>query len=118
MQAVGGGLLLVDAKNAYGMHTYFGPGAAVFYLIHTVVTPRLLLKGSEHIFYSKVGVTQGDPLSMLFYAVAVLPLIQSLKQLSKWHQSWYADDSACTGKQQLVRTPVYKNVLYEKVGGI
>ena len=34
--------------------------------------------------------------------MAVLPLIQSLKHLSKWHQSWYADDSACAGKLQLV----------------
>ena len=81
------------------MHAYFGPGAAVFYLIHTMVTPCYW---SEHILYSKEGVTQGDPLSMLFYAVAVLPLIQSLKQLSKWHQSWYADDSACAGELQMV----------------
>lgn len=29
-------------------------------------------------------------------------LIQSMKQLSKWHQSWYADDSARAGKLQLV----------------
>ena len=38
----------------------------------------LLLKGSEQVLYSKESVTQGEPLSMLMYAVAVLPLIRSL----------------------------------------
>ena len=96
----GWGPLHVDAKNAfnvesqpYGIHACFGPGAAFFYYRGY---SRLLLNGSEHTLYSK----EGDPLLMLFYAVA---LIQSLNKLSKWHQSWYADDSACAGKLQLVR---------------
>ena len=44
------------------------------------------------------GVTQGDPLSMFFYAVAMLPLIRSLSEANSWTQIWYADDSACAAK--------------------
>ena len=55
----------------------------------TLVVPR----ASEFVL-SKEGVTQGDPFSMLMYAIAVLPLIQSLVDRDKWDQNWYADDSA------------------------
>ena len=34
--------------------------------------------GTKGCIYSKEGVTQGDPLSMFFYAVAVLPSIKYL----------------------------------------
>ena len=44
---------------------------------------------------NKEGVTQGDPLSMMLYAVAVLLLIHSLKAPGKWTQNWYADDTSC-----------------------
>ena len=47
---------------------------------------------SNHLL-SKEGVTQGDPLSMMLYAVAVLPLIHSLKAPGNWTQNWYTDDS-------------------------
>ena len=36
-----------------------------------------------------------DPLSMLFYALAVLPLIQSLSNRDQGVQGLYADSSAC-----------------------
>ena len=107
----GWGLLLVDANNAFNVVSrvtalwnacILWPRCSCFLFNTYHGYSMLLLKGSEHILYSKEGVTQGDPLSMLFYAVAVLPLIQSLKQLSKWHQSWYADDSACAGKLYLL----------------
>ena len=54
-----------------------------------------------------VGVTQGDPLGMMFYAIALLPLTRKLKNgsaflktvfdraelniTSVWTQNWYAD---------------------------
>ena len=47
--------------------------------------------------------TQGDPLSMMLYAVAVLPLIRSLEDSCEWVQNWYADDSSCVGELSSVR---------------
>eukprot|EP00957_Ditylum_brightwellii_P061972 4703130-Ditylum_brightwellii.AAC.1 len=50
---------------------------------------------------SKEGVTQGDPLAMILYALAVLPLILLLEELisdlgdiTEQLQKWFADDSA------------------------
>ena len=55
----------------------------------------LFLQGSSDYSLSKEGVTQGDPLSMMLYAVAILPLIRALKSPKRWIKNCYADDSAC-----------------------
>ena len=83
---LGWGLLLVDATNA------FNSVNRVAALWNTrVLWPRysrylfntyrgyvsLLLQDGIKSLLSKEGVTQGDPLSMMLYAVAVLPLIHS-----------------------------------------
>ena len=62
--------------------------------------PSLILQGSNksEALYSKEGVGQGDPLSMLMYASALIPLFQSLSNPSTWIQNWYADDSSCAAK--------------------
>ena len=39
----------------------------------------LLLKTSNEMLLSREGVTQRDPLSMMFYSVATLPLVRALK---------------------------------------
>ena len=44
---------------------------------------------------SKEDITQGGSSSMMLYAVALLPLICSLKATGKWTQNWYGDDSSC-----------------------
>ena len=56
----------------------------------------LFTKGTSTILYSQEGVTQGDTLSMLVYAIGNLPLIRTLKNPRHGIQIWYADDaSAC-----------------------
>uniref|UniRef100_A0A1X7TK22 Reverse transcriptase domain-containing protein n=1 Tax=Amphimedon queenslandica TaxID=400682 RepID=A0A1X7TK22_AMPQE len=55
------------------------------------------MKGSPDVILSKEGVTQGDPLSMFIYAVATVPLIRKLNQISGVTQLWYADDSSAIG---------------------
>ena len=54
--------------------------------------------GCDEFLYSREGVTQGDPMSMLMYSIAVMPLIESIRCKEKYLQCWYADDSACAGK--------------------
>ena len=54
------------------------------------------MKGTSTILYSREGVTQGDPLSMLVYAIGIIPLIRTLKNPQDGIQILYADDaSAC-----------------------
>lgn len=49
---------------------------------------RLVLRGSDECLFNREGVTQGDPLSMLIYAVALLPLVKSLKAKENRLQTW------------------------------
>jgi len=62
-----------------------------------------VLQGTPEFVLSREGVTQGDPLSMLMYAIAVLPLIHALTDHDRWDQNWYADDSACAAKLTRLR---------------
>jgi hypothetical protein len=44
---------------------------------------------------SKEGVTQGCPLAMVAFGLAVMPLVRQLKrEVHQVHQAWYADDAA------------------------
>ena len=62
----------------------------------------LIIAGSKEYLFSREGVTQGDPLAMLLYGLAVLPLARKLKKPEKWKQNWYADDSACSAPLTLI----------------
>jgi len=54
--------------------------------------------GSPHALYSMEGVTQGDPLSMILYGLAVLPLIRGLKlKFPDLTHVWFADDGNAAG---------------------
>ena len=50
------------------------------------------------ILLSRKGITQGDPLSMALYGIALLPLAELLQeQFKDVMQPWYADDAAMQG---------------------
>lgn len=82
--------LLVDAKNAFNeVHRtslmwhvrHRWPAGARFAFNSYRHSRALVLRGYEGLLDSREGVTQGDPLAMVLYAIALLPLIHKL-------QSW------------------------------
>ena len=79
---------LVDAKNAFHMVNWVAtlwnarvlwPWCSCFLFNTFVGFARLVLRGSDKCIFSREAITQGDPLSMLIYAVAQLPHVKSLK---------------------------------------
>ena len=49
---------------------------------------------------SQEGTTQGNPLAMAMYAIAVVPMIKSLHSLSD--QIWFADDATGSGQVETI----------------
>ena len=94
--------LLVDATNAFNsinrhsalhnINVLCPPLAQV--LINTYRHPvRLFIAGSGEIPPTE-GTTQGNPLAMAMYAIAIKPLITTLKErCPSVKQAWYADDA-------------------------
>ena len=106
----GWGVLLIDAKNAFNSLNrvtalwnarILWPQCSRFLFNTYRGHAALIVHGSNEYLFSREGVTQGDPLSMLFYAVAILPLIESLSDGTI--QSWYADDSSCVANLKDLR---------------
>jgi len=64
----------------------------------------LIIQGTNTILYSQEGVTQGDPLSMLLYGVATIPLIDNLNSHREVVQNWYADDASAVGDLDHVKS--------------
>ena len=58
----------------------------------------LVLKGSASMLHSKEGITQGDPLSLFIYAIATLPLINTVDHPYQGFQVWYVDDASACAK--------------------
>ncbi len=100
-------VLLVDATNAFNvinrqaaLHNIrvLCPAMSTV-LSNTYRAPvRLFIMGEGEI-ESTEGTTQGDPLAMAMYALAVTPLIRKLRELaSDVKQVWFADDATAAGK--------------------
>jgi hypothetical protein len=116
--ADGYGMLLVDASNAFNAVNRTAamwnarqtwPSAARF-LFNTYRGYNLLIirssvsPGSGTIMLSREGVTQGDPLSMFLYGIAIMPLIHRCKMDGPdCRQVWYADDSSAAGRLTRLR---------------
>ena len=102
------GVLLVNARNAFNS---LNRDAALHNIrwicpeVSTILTniyrePAELFAGGS-VFLSREGTTQGDPLAMAMYGLAVIPLIKKLASEAK--QVWYADDATGGGKLQQLR---------------
>lgn len=104
------GTLLVDARNGFNelnrkamLWTVRSkwPNGALFAFNCYRHSGQLILRRQGRAcetLLSKEGVTQGDPLSMILYGVALLPLTESLRaEEPTVLQPWYADDAAMVG---------------------
>ena len=99
------GILLVDATNAFNALNrrvmlrnvqVLCPSVSVI-VINFYRQPASLYVHGE-IIQSLEGTTQGDPLAMPVYAIAVTPIISALAIAHRTVcQIWYADDSAAGG---------------------
>ena len=105
------GILLIDADNAFNRVNrgvalwnvqYICP-AMKHVLINFYRSPtRIFMKGDGFFeLLSQEGTTQGCPLAMAMYALALVPLSKHLQPLCK--QVWYADDATGCDKFEKLR---------------
>ena len=98
------GILLVDANNAFNN---LNSNAAALLNIKSICPSlsKILIityRNSANLYVdgetlqSNEGTTQGDPLAMAMYSVAIMPLIKQLNGVVK--QIWYADDASAGGR--------------------
>ena len=123
-------LLLVDARNGFNelgrkamlwtaRHQW--PSSARFafncYRHWSTLVVRRDQQPAE-LLYSREGVVQGDPLSMLLYGAALTPMAQTLRaDAPTVVQPWYADDAAMLGTATAVRASMRQlNILGPKRG--
>lgn len=96
------GILLIDTDNAFNRvnraaalwNVQFTCPAMKHILINFYRSPtKIFINGKEgHCnLLSQEGTTQGCPLAMAIYAIALSPLLKNLQPLCK--QVWYADDA-------------------------
>ena len=96
-------ILLIDATNAFNALNR----KAALINIHALcpslaVVATNIYRGDADMYIedetirSTEGTTQGDPLSMSIYGIAILPLIKKLNSVCK--QLWFADDASAGGK--------------------
>jgi len=107
------GLLLVDATNAFNavnrqamLHNVKVLCPEVSTLADNFYMHAANLHVAGTTILSQEGTTQGDPLAMPLYALAVMPVISSLaahESSRQAMQEWYADDAAAAGKIRRLR---------------
>ena len=105
------GCLVVNASNAFNFLNH----RAALHNVSVVCPPlslvminayrspvRMIVRGSGEILME--GTTQGNPLAMAMYALAMVPLIHCLKSNSPdVKQAWYVDDAKGAGSCEKLR---------------
>ena len=116
------GVFLIDAANAFNRvnraavlwNVQFLCPPLKYILINTYRNPSRIFvcdnTGKCREFSSREGTTQGCPLAMAMYAVALIPLVRELKELAT--QVWYADDA--TGVDKLENLKAWFDKLLER----
>jgi hypothetical protein len=114
------GILLIDADNAFNRvnrgvalwNVQFTCPAMKHVLINFYRSPtRILMNGDGNFeLLSQEGTTQGCPLAMAMYAIALVPLLKQLLPLCK--QVWFADDA--TGCDEFLMLRKWFDTLVEK----
>ena len=98
-------VLLVDASNAFNSLNRQSALRNIRAICPSLSTAlintyrqdaALFVDGST--LFSQEGTTQGDPLAMPMYALALLPLVERVNTNSSVTQTWYADDTTAAGK--------------------
>ena len=104
------GILFVDASNAFNR---LNRAVALMNIqrICPIISPilintyrseaRLFVMGQ--VILSKEGTTQGDPLAMAMYALAVVPLLHAIATQGAL-QVWFADDASAGGRLLALRS--------------
>ena len=101
--------LLIDASNAFNLLNRKLALENIETICLSLVTmlgnsysetSDLLVNGTK--LKSEEGTTQGDPLSMAMYGIAILPLIKRLN-VTETSQKWCADDGNSEGEQTNLR---------------
>ena len=96
-------------QACYGLSSMSGHQVPGLYSIITNTGPHSCSETKNgtgtFLYYSKEGVTQGDPLSMFAYGIDILQLsIRLLKaEFPAVEQPWYADDAGADGKFSEIR---------------
>jgi hypothetical protein len=114
------GVFLIDAANAFNrvnraavLWNVFLCPPLKYVLINTYRHPgRIFVCDNSKCveFASREGTTQGCPLAMAMYAIALIPLVKELKPLAK--QVWYADDA--TGADTITNLKIWFDKLLER----
>ena len=110
--------LLIDARNGFNelsrlamlwtVRHLWKNGARFAFNCYRHEVQLIVRRPSGHPCYtllSQEGVTQGDPLSMVLYGLALVPLAKRLRNaVPTLLQPWYADDSAMMGQAKDIAT--------------
>lgn len=96
-------VLLIDAKNAFNVlnrelaiHNIEELCPSLSNAVTNSYSTPSLLSVNHQTLFSKEGTTQGDPLAMAMYGIAILPLTYRIQQ-ENMLQKWYADDGTAAG---------------------